>query len=169
MVAISKQNLFNAGLMSVTVTEVELGISRGVIPKLHLILAQVFMSATSACDRTGILVQWFSCLLWKSEMAGSNPTLFFCFQRNKMFLLRSLVKFNIVGSLRDGEIACSASDRQGSSGGLCHLIHLNILKRFTWPSLAYMCTFPFCQVVILTLNRINGGPMACQTQHLAYI
>ena len=29
------------------------------------------------------------------------------------------------------------------SGGQCHLIHLAILRRFTWPSLAYMCTKVF--------------------------
>ena len=47
---------------------------------------------------------------------------------------------NIVGSLRDREVACSASDRQSSnfeSGGQCHL---TILRKFSWPSLAYMCT-----------------------------
>ena len=26
------------------------------------------------------------------------------------------------------------------SGGQCQLIHLTILRRFYWPSLAYMCT-----------------------------
>ena len=26
------------------------------------------------------------------------------------------------------------------SGGQCHIIHIIILRRFTWPSLAYMCT-----------------------------
>ena len=26
------------------------------------------------------------------------------------------------------------------SGGQCHLKHLTILRRFSWPSLAYMCT-----------------------------
>ena len=29
------------------------------------------------------------------------------------------------------------------SGGQCHLIHLIILRRFSWPSLAYMGTFHF--------------------------
>ena len=50
---------------------------------------------------------------------------------------------SIVGSLRDREVACSASDRQGAnpvSGGQCHLIHLIILRRFSWPSLGHMCT-----------------------------
>ena len=26
------------------------------------------------------------------------------------------------------------------SGGQCHLTHLTILRKFSWPSLAYMCT-----------------------------
>ena len=63
----------------------------------------------------------------------------------KMFLPHPLVKVSIVGSLRDREVACSDSDRHGSnfnpvSGRQCHLNHLTILRRFSWPSLAYMCT-----------------------------
>ena len=67
-------------------------------------------------------------------------------KETKMFLPHPRVKVSIVGSLRDREVACSASDRQGSiisnpvSGGQCHLKHLTILRRFSWPSLAYMCT-----------------------------
>ena len=40
-----------------------------------------------------------------------------------MFLPHPRVKLSIVGSLHDREVACSASDRQGSnplSGGQCH-------------------------------------------------
>ena len=36
-----------------------------------------------------------------------------------MFLRHPRVKRNIVGSLRDREVACSASDRQGSNFGSC--------------------------------------------------
>ena len=64
-------------------------------------------------------------------------------KETKMFLPHPRVKVSIVGSLRDREVACSASDRQGSnsvSRGQCHLNHLTILRRFSWPSLAYMCT-----------------------------
>ena len=48
-------------------------------------------------------------------------------KETKMFLPHPRVKVSIVGSLRDREVACSASDRQGSisnhvSGGQCHLI-----------------------------------------------
>ena len=63
----------------------------------------------------------------------------------KIILPHPRVKLSIVGSLRDREVACSALDRQARisnpvSGGQCHLIHLTILRRFSWPSLAYMCT-----------------------------
>ena len=66
-------------------------------------------------------------------------------KETKLFLPHPRVKVSIVGSLRDREVACSASDRQARisnsvSGGQCHLNHLTILRRFSWPSLAYMCT-----------------------------
>ena len=62
-------------------------------------------------------------------------------KETKMFLPHPRVKVSIVGSLRDREVACSASDRQNPvSGGQCHFNHLTILRRFSWPSLAYMCT-----------------------------
>ena len=66
-------------------------------------------------------------------------------KETKMFLPHPRVKDSIVESLRDREVACSASDRQCRisnpvSGGQCHLNHLTIIRRFSWPSLAYMCT-----------------------------
>ena len=45
----------------------------------------------------------------------SSP--FLCF--SKMFLPHPRVKVSIVGSLRDREVACSASDRQGSNFESC--------------------------------------------------
>ena len=36
-------------------------------------------------------------------------------KKQKMFLSHPRVKVSIVGSLRDREVACSASDRQGSN------------------------------------------------------
>ena len=41
------------------------------------------------------------------------------FKETKMFLPHSRVKVSIVGSLRDREVACSASDRQGSNFESC--------------------------------------------------
>ena len=43
------------------------------------------------------------------------------FKETKMFLLHLRVKVSIVGSLRDREVACSASDRQGSKFESCVL------------------------------------------------
>ena len=40
-------------------------------------------------------------------------------KETKMFLPHPRVKVNIVGSLRDREVACSASDRQGSNFESC--------------------------------------------------
>ena len=79
-----------------------------------------------------------------ARVRGSVPGLG-GFKETKMFLPHPRVKVSIVGSLRDREVACSASDRQARisnpvSGGQCHLNHLTILRRFFWPSLAYMCT-----------------------------
>ena len=66
-------------------------------------------------------------------------------KETKLFLPHPRVKASIVGSLRDREVACSASENRARisnpvSGGQCHLNHLTILRRFSWPSLAYMCT-----------------------------
>ena len=81
---------------------------------------------------------------FNARVRGSVPSLG-GLKETKMFLPHPRVKRNIVGSLRDREVACSASDRQGSNvgpvcEGQCHLIHLTILRRFSWPSFAYMCT-----------------------------
>ena len=46
---------------------------------------------------------------------GSNPTLAFKFQKNKIFLLRSRVMIPYCGNIRDRDVACSASGRQGSN------------------------------------------------------
>ena len=40
-------------------------------------------------------------------------------KETKMFLPHPRVKLSIVGSLRDREVACSASDRQGSNFESC--------------------------------------------------
>ena len=72
-----------------------------------------------------------------ARVRGSVPSLG-GLKETKMFLPHPRVKISIVGILRDREVACSASNPV--SGGQCHLNHLTILRRFSWPSLAYMCT-----------------------------
>ena len=78
-----------------------------------------------------------------ARVGGSVPGLG-GLKETKMFLPHPRVKVSIVGSLRDREVACSASTARARisnpvSGGQCHLHHLTILRRFSWPSLAYMC------------------------------
>ena len=88
-------------------------------------------------------------------------------KKTKLFLPHPRVKVSIVGSLPDRELACSASDRQGSNFESCvwrtvssqspHHPQEVLLAQFSlyvhkgglkpdsfhfisWPSLAYMCT-----------------------------
>ena len=70
-------------------------------------------------------------------MAGLNHTL--PFQRNKNVSSPHYSLFNFVWIFRDREVACSASDQTKNpvSVGQCHL---TVLKRFSWPSVADMCT-----------------------------
>ena len=53
----------------------------------------------------------FHARVWFSGLGGLKET--------KMFLPHPRVKFIIVGSLREREVACSASDRKGSSFKSC--------------------------------------------------
>ena len=61
-------------------------------------------------------------------------------KETKMFLPYPRVKLSIVGSLRAQPQTVRARISNPVSGGQCHLIHLTILRRFSWPSLPYMCT-----------------------------
>ena len=56
------------------------------------------------------------CLSRQSPGFGSRSRRF---QRNKIVFPHPRVKVSIVGSLRDREVACSASDRQGSNFESC--------------------------------------------------
>ena len=79
-----------------------------------------------------------------ARVRGSFPSLG-GLNETQMFLHHSLIKLSIAGSLRDREVACSAQTARARisnpvSGGQCHLTHLTILRGFSWPNLAYMCT-----------------------------
>ena len=54
-----------------------------------------------------------------ARVRGSVPGLGGLKETKKMFLPHPRVKVSIVGSLRDREVACSASDRQGSNFESC--------------------------------------------------
>ena len=55
-------------------------------------------------------------------------------KETKMFLLHPRLKVSIVGSLRDREVACSTSDRQGSNLEFCledSVISIILLAQFS--------------------------------------
>ena len=54
-----------------------------------------------------------------ARVRGSVPALGGLQETTKMFLPHPRVKVSIVGSLRDREVACSVSDRQGSNFESC--------------------------------------------------
>ena len=72
----------------------------------------------SNAKRAGALGWWLAPLPYTPELGGSAPGLG-GLKETKMFLPHPRVKVSIVGSLRDREVACSASDRQGSNFESC--------------------------------------------------
>ena len=59
--------------------------------------------------------QWLKLRAWKVRDRGVKLHSGFQVSKKKIFFLRSLV----VGNLRDREVACSTSDRQGSNFESC--------------------------------------------------
>ena len=87
-----------------------------------------------------------------ARVRGSAPGLG-GFKETKMFLPHPRVKVSIVGSLRDREVACSASDRQGSNFESCvwrtvsshSSHHPHLLAQFSlyvqWPKARFILFF----------------------------
>ena len=106
----------------------------------YLVFRFTAACATSPCLKGGGpgAVSGLSWLLEMSEIAGSNPTLAFKFQEWNI----SSRSLNIVGSLCEREVACSTSEL--ARARICPVseghFHLIILRRFFWPSSAYMFT-----------------------------
>ena len=78
--------------------------------KKHIYLCNKF-----TCGGPRVVV---STAAFHARVRGSVPGLG-GFKETKMFLPHPRVKVSIVGSLRDREVACSASDRQGSNFESC--------------------------------------------------
>ena len=81
-----------------------------VLPYLH--------KATVQCRRGGGPRVVVSTAAFHARVRGSVPGLG-GLKETKVFLPHPRVKVSIVGSLRDREVACSASDRQGSNFESC--------------------------------------------------
>ena len=82
-----------------------------------------------------------------ARVRGSVPGLG-GFKEIKMFLPHPCVKVSIVGSLRDREVACSASDRQGSN-----------LESCVWRTVSFQSTHHPQEVLLaqFTLYVHKGG------------
>ena len=98
-------------------------------------------------------------------------------KETKMFLPHPRVKVSIVGSLRDREVACSASDRQGSNFESCvwrtvlsqssHHPQEVLLAQFSLyvhkgglklDSFHFICLYDTHDVGLATQFLFNGGP-----------
>ena len=71
-----------------------------------------------AVSRAGALGWWLAPMPFTPEFGVRFPVSA-VWKKQKMFLPHPHVKVSIVGSLRDREVACSASDRQGSNFESC--------------------------------------------------
>ena len=68
----------------------------------------------------GALVQWLKLPAWKVDDRGLEPhSGLQVLKKQNVSSALTPKKINIVGSLRDRELACSASDRQGSNFKSC--------------------------------------------------
>ena len=93
-------------------------------------------------------MQWLKLSAWKVGDRGFEPRsgIQVLKKQNVSSLLTRKNSILWGVSVTEKYMASSASVCQGSnfelnsvSGGQCHLIHLAILRKFFWPSLAYMC------------------------------
>ena len=90
---------------------------------LFLRVTTLFSQITSTSGRPYIVLGGgprvvVSTAAFHARVRGSVPGLG-GLKETKMFLPHPRVKVSIVGSLRDREVACSASDRQGSNFEFC--------------------------------------------------
>ena len=88
-------------------------LSRGFTRNRDIPSAVVLIKAALGCMGGGPRVV-VSTAAFHARVRGSVPGLG-GLKETKMFLPHPRVKVSIVGSLRDREVACSASDRQGSN------------------------------------------------------
>ena len=85
-------------------------------------------------------MQWLMLPAWKVGYRGFEPHFGLQVSKNKMFLPRSFVKikyckYSVTERARPQTSRARISNPV--SGGQCHRIHLTIVRRFSWPSLAY--------------------------------
>ena len=84
----------------------------GFFYRLSWPMAAILVFSSIFFGGVGVGARWYIDPSFQSVRKG-------CLKETKMFLPHPRVKVSIVGSLRDREVACSASDRQGSNFESC--------------------------------------------------
>ena len=94
--------------------------------------------------RTGALVQWLKLPAWKVGDRGFKPHSGLQVSKKQSVSSPLTRKDSILWGISVAERARPRTARarisNPVSGRQCHLIHLTILKRLSWPSLTFMCT-----------------------------
>ena len=90
---------------------------------MHILGALAYAADAVLCQHlqphwAGALGWWLGPLPFTPEFGARFPVSA-VWKKQKLFLPHPRVKVSIVGSLRDREVACSASDRQGSNFESC--------------------------------------------------
>ena len=112
---------------------------------------------------TGALVQWLKLLHWKVGNCVFEPHARLQVSKKQNVSSLLIRKDSTLWGVQPQIARARISNLV--SGGQCHLIHLTIFKRFSWSSLAYMCT----KVAYMALHQ-NGmrslGPISLKRSYL---
>ena len=84
----------------------------------YIIYFYFSLNGVNSCVSVLKVTDFMTLYLHNARVRGSVPGLG-GLKETEMFLPHPRVKVSIVGSLRDREVACSASDRQGSNVESC--------------------------------------------------
>ena len=117
----------------------------------------IFSESEAVCfisKQAGALVQLLQLSCWKVEDRGFVPRIQVSKKQN-ISLTPTRKIFSIVWSLRDGDVACSTSDRQGSNFGYYSSRMTSHNFNFLWRSLMF---FPCLhQINIISTDSFSCG------------
>ena len=117
---------------------------------------------TSSGSRAGALGQWLKLPAWKFGDRVFEPHSGLRASKKQTVsspLIRKdiiLWGISVTESWRARLHTTGAQMANPVSGGQCHLIHLTVLRRLPWPSLAYMCT-KVAKTPIHFISRSSGA------------
>ena len=107
-------------------------------------------------NRAGALVQWLKLPAWRVESMKETKCVFSQLTRKNSIFWGASVTEKQRARPQTSRFRISNPE----SGAQCHLFHLTILMRFSWFSLAYMCTKvaqnPISFISFLDTNSMSG-------------